>query len=323
VENTLFYGDNLEVLRLHIKDESVDLIYLDPPFNSNATYCLSTSSIKRKSAQIKAFNDMWRWDEVSAKTYQEVVESGGKVAEAMRAFRQLLGDNDMLAYLSMMALRLVELRRVLKPTGSIYLHCDPTASHYLKVLMDAIYGARHFRNEIVWHYQTGGASDSHLSRKHDIILLYAKGTDCYFDPWASPDRRTEKALQRAKNPKGARIQVDSIFKLPMDVWIIQALNPMEKERLGYPTQKPERLLERIIRLSCPENGIILDPFCGCGTAVAVAQRLNRQWIGIDITHLAITLIKHRLNDAFGSDAKYNVVGVLPDAGPGGLLCDDQ
>ncbi len=308
--NTLYYGDNLDILRRYIKDESVDLIYLDPPFNSNATYnvLFAQKDGSQSSAQIQAFEDTWQWDENAVRTYEEEVEKGGPVADALRAFHLILGGSNMMAYLTMMAPRLMELRRVLKPTGSLYLHCDPTASHYLKVLLDMVFGAENFRNEIVWHYQTGGATKKHYSKKHDIILFYSKTKNYNFNPMADPDRRTEKALARAQNPKGARINADDIYKIPMDVWSIPALNPMEKERLGYPTQKPERLIERIIRVSSREGDVVLDPFCGCGTAVVAAQKLGRQWIGIDITHLAIGLVKRRLEDAFGDSLQFQVIG---------------
>lgn len=308
--NKLYYGDNLDILRRHIKDESVDLIYLDPPFNSNATYnvLFGTKNGKDAAAQIKAFDDTWHWDMASAESYREVVERGGNVSRAMQAFRLLLNESDMLAYLSMMAPRLVELKRVLKPTGSIYLHCDPTASHYLKILMDAVFGADNFINEIVWHYHTGGASKSHYSRKHDIIFFYSKTEDYNFYAERIKIPRTKKALKRAQNPKGARISADDTTKLPEDVFEIQALNPMSNERLGYPTQKPEELLERIIKASSKEGDIVLDPFCGCGTTIIAAHKLNRRWIGIDITHLAIGLMKHRLQDTYGDQVQYEVIG---------------
>lgn len=232
----------------------------------------------------------------------------------MQAFHTFLGESDMLAYLAMMAPRLVELKRVLKPTGSIYLHCDPTASHYLKMIMDAIFEAKHFQNEIIWYYQTGGASSKRFSRKHDIILWYSKTGSWQFHGERIAIPRTEKAIARAQNPKGARIKANDTTKNPNDVFIIQQMNPMAKERLGYPTQKPEALLERIIKASSNEGDIVLDPFCGCGTTIAVAQKLKRHWIGIDITHLAATLIKHRLQDAFGDQVSrnYEVIGEPKD-----------
>jgi adenine specific DNA methylase Mod len=177
--NCLYYGDNLDVLRRHIKDESVDLIYLDPPFNSNANYnvIFTERDGRRSSAQVKAFDDTWQWGEEAARAYEAIVERGGKLAQAMRAFRQLLGDNDMLAYLSMMAPRLVELHRVLKPVGSLYLHCDATASHYLKLLMDSLFGLHCFQNEIIWSYRRWPSPSNHYQRMHDTLLFYSKSPD--------------------------------------------------------------------------------------------------------------------------------------------------
>jgi len=325
-ENTLYYGDNLDVLRLHIKDESVDLIYLDPPFKSNQDYnvLFAEQNGTRAAAQIKAFKDTWRWDRVAERAYYEVYQAGGRVAEMMEAFRKFLGDNDMMAYLAMMAPRLVELRRILKPSGSIYLHCDPTASHYLKLLMDAVFGPVHFRNEIAWCYETGGRAKAHFPRKHDIIFWYTKTNDYLFNynevslprdfstmhEVVLKDEKGRIYQRNIKNGKEYRYYLHKGV-LPNDWWSdVQALNPAAKERLGYPTQKPETLLERIIKASSNEGDVVLDPFCGCGTAIAVAQKLQRKWIGIDITHLAITLIKNRLKDSCNIEAKrdYEVVG---------------
>ncbi len=308
--NVLYYGDNLDVLRRHVKSESVDLVYLDPPFKSNQNYnvLFAEQDGSRSTAQIRAFQDTWRWDQAAAASYQEVVEGGGRVSEAMQAFRKFLGENDMLAYLAMMAPRLVELRRVLKATGSIYLHCDPMASHYLKMIMDAVFGPNRFQNELIWHYQTGGASKVRFSRKHDTIFWYTKSNEWEFHGERIAILRTEKSMKRAQNPKGARISKTDTTKNPNDVLMIQQMNPMARERLGYPTQKPEALLELIIKASSNQGNIILDPFCGCGTTIVAAQKLGRRWVGIDVTHLAISLIKHRLRDSFGDDAKYKVIG---------------
>jgi len=319
--NTLYYGDNLPVLRRYIKDESVDLIYLDPPFNSKRDYNIlfAEQGGTRSEAQLKAFKDTWFWDQEAALGYEEVVESGGRIAETMRGFRLLLGEGNMLAYLSMMAPRLVELRRVLKPTGSLYLHCDPTASHYLKLLLDAVFGLGGFRNEIIWCYRKWAVASSQFARNHDVILFYSKATDRshFFAPQFAPVsvgtmKRWKGQKQRAYFEGGTRkatSEVEEKAQTPMaDWWEISIINPNSKERLGYPTQKPEALLERIIRASSSEGDLVLDPFCGCGTAIAVAQRLGRRWIGIDITHLAISLIKYRLQNAFGDAAVYTVVG---------------
>ena len=332
-DNLLYYGDNLDVLRRHIADESVDLTYLDPPFNSNATYnvLFAEQNGSRAAAQIKAFGDTWQWDEAAAKAYQEVVEAGGKPSQAMQAFRTFLGDTDMLAYLAMMAPRLVELRRALKPTGSIYLHCDPTASHYLKMLMDAVFGPGNFRNEIVWYYY----NKMHDRRKklfaaaNDTILFYVKSVDSDFTFHQLKEQRDNPVKQLArKKANGRMVNVKGddgrcVYRIKADrtidnVWRIPCLQPAASERLGYPTQKPEALLERIIQASSNEGDVVLDPFCGCGTTIAVAQRLNRRWIGIDITCLATTLIKTRLRDAFGDAVgrTYRTIGeptALPDA----------
>ena len=334
-KNTLYYGDNLDVLRRHVADESVDLVYLDPPFNSNATYnvLFAERNGSRAAAQIKAFGDTWQWDQAAAEAYQETVEAGGAVSRAMQAFRQFLGDSDMLAYLAMMAPRLVELRRVLKPTGSIYLHCDPTASHYLKMLMDAVFGPENFLNEIVWSYRRYTAKSRRFQRLHDAILFYGRSDRAVFNDmrgeygeksgvadshYKQDDEGRWYRWQKRKGQEPYKIFLSPEGRRLGDVWDIPHINASARERLGYPTQKPEALLERIIKASSNEGDVVLDPFCGCGTAIAVAQRLNRRWIGIDITHLAIGLIKHRLRDAFGERVAetYQTIGEptsLPDA----------
>lgn len=373
-DNLLYYGDNLDVLRRYVKDETVDLVYLDPPFKSNQNYnvLFGEQNGSRSKAQIKAFEDTWRWDQEAAEAHRELVEAGGKVSLAMQAFRTFLGESDMMAYLAMMAPRLVELHRVLKPTGSIYLHCDPTASHYLKMLMDAVFDPGNFRNEIVWKRQSAHSSAKRYGPVHDLIFFYSRSKrmgwigghqpyeDDYlrqrfhrdkkgrywkdadltgtgvvrhgetgkpwrgFDPtskgrhWGYPPEelnRLDKAGRiywpRKKSgwPRFKRYLEETKGVSLQDVWTdIFPINSQARERLGYPTQKPEALLRRIIEASSNEGDVVLDPFCGCGTAVAVAQCLNRRWIGIDITHLAITLIKHRLQDAFGNTADFDILG---------------
>jgi DNA modification methylase len=367
MENTLYYGDNLDILRCYIKDETIDLVYLDPPFNSNATYnvLFAEQNGSRAAAQIKAFEDTWRWDRAAAEAYQETVEAGGRVSQAMQAFRQFLGDSDMLAYLSMMAPRLVELRRVLKSTGSIYLHCDPTASHYLKMIMDAVFGSENFINDISWkRSQTRSSISRSLRRAHDVILFYARGPEYRFnvqykqlseaslklyenedetgryqavpllvsgkrngetgkvwrgiDPntkgkagmhWVTTPAKLEEydknglILWPDKKDGSPRLKyyLSQSPGVPLsDFWEdIDLISSSAAEALGYPTQKPVALLERIISASSNPGDIVLDPFCGCGTTIAAAQKLSRRWIGIDITHLAIALIKHRLLSGFG------------------------
>lgn len=375
-DNLLFYGDNLDVLRRHIRDESVDLVYLDPPFNSNATYnvLFAAKDGHQAAAQIEAFEDTWTWDESAARQFAETVEAGGRVADVLLAFKRFLGTNDMLAYLAMMAPRLVELRRVLKSTGSLYLHCDPTASHYLKLLLDAVFGPEQFQNEIIWRRTNARSTTGRWPRVHDALLFYTRGDTRTFHPlrvtaseakmphtlitwkdglkyqtfeltapgrtregesgkpwrgfapgemgrhwgnthavmddwdnrglihWAAkggfPRRRAEEPFV----PADRMVVID-------DTWTdIDRINQAAKERLGYPTQKPVALLERIIEASSNEGDLVLDPFCGCGTTVEAAQKLGRKWIGIDITSLATALIKRRLRDAFGDMARYKVIG---------------
>jgi site-specific DNA-methyltransferase (adenine-specific) len=371
--NLLYYGDNLDVLRRHIKDDTVDLVYLDPPFKSNQDYnvLFAEKDGTGAASQFKAFEDTWEWNMESVRVFEELVEAGGRVSDVMQAFQRFLGTNDMLAYLTMMAPRLVELRRVLKAKGSLYLHCDPTSGHYLKVLLDAVFGPENFRADITWQ-RTGTHSDAkrwspvadmllHFSKSeayiwnplhvpHGEIYLEQKyrfyeadGRRYRLDNMTSPKPRPNMMYEwkgHASPPFGWRFSTETMAKLDAEgriwypdskqkrpqlkryleemsgvlmgnVWTdIDPINSRAAERLGYPTQKPEALLERIITASSNEGDCVLDPFCGCGTAIAVAQRLKRNWVGIDITHLAIGLIKSRLRDAFGDAVAktYKVIG---------------
>ena len=396
--NTLYYGDNLKVLREHIRDESVDLIYLDPPFNSNRSYnvLFKDESGISSDAQITAFDDAWHWGETAERTYQDLVEHAPmNVSTMIGALRQFIGTNQMMAYLVMMAARLVELHRVLKPTGSLYLHCDPTASHYLKMLLDMIFGVENFRNEIVWKRQS-----AHSDAKYkyadvlDIILFYSKSKNILFIPqyakhdpeylekfyrfndgdgkglyrladMASPNPRPhmmyewkgfhwpdkgwryqketmqkldeEGRIYYPKKPDGTpdttkrlalkRYLIEQEGSIITNAWIdINPLHSVDAERLGYPTQKPLALLERIIQASSNPGDIVLDPFSGCGTCIAAAQKLGRQWIGIDITHLAIAMHKARLKDMYGLEPNkdYKVVGEPEDlSGAKALARDDR
>jgi site-specific DNA-methyltransferase (adenine-specific) len=336
--NRLYFGDNLKMLRDHVADESVDLIYLDPPFNSNATYnvLFAEKSGEKSTAQITAFDDTWHWGLESETTFQEIVTGPhAKLAAFVEALRGFLGTNDMMAYLTMMAIRLVELRRVLKQTGSIYLHCDPTASHYLKMLMDAVFGGRYFRNEIAWCYRKWSVAAGQFTRNHDIVLFYSKSDARTFNNLFVPlsagtiKRWKGKKQQAVFDDDGRRLATsesgDSQGSPTPDWWDISIINPNAAERLGYPTQKPEALLERIIAASSNEGDMVLDPFCGCGTTIAVAQRLNRCWIGIDITHLAIALMRNRLQTAFGAAlSPYEVIGDPKDLeGAAALAAEDR
>jgi len=341
-KNKLYFGDNLKILRdtKQFPDECVDLIYLDPPFNSNATYnILFEESGEKSEAQITAFEDTWHWGRESEKAYHEVITRGpDKLAALLDALRSFLGANDMMAYLTMMAVRLVELRRVLKPSGSIYLHCDSIAHPYLRLVLDAIFGGRQRRNDIIWYYPnklpTGGRV---FDRIHDVILYYLKDIrgKYTYNEFRIPTEYEGTQLVTKKiagkrvpvyDPEtGKQLRVLATDKPLGDVWRINMIHPQSKERLGYPTQKPEALLERIITASSNEGDVVLDPFCGCGTAIAVAERLHRRWIGIDITHIAITLIKNRLHDAFGPElSDYAVYGVPSDlAGARALARQDR
>ena len=327
-ENTLYYGDNLDILRRYIEDESVDLVYLDPPFKSNQDYnvIFAEQNGSRSKSQIKAFEDTWQWDIGAVEAYETIVEAGGGASEALQAFRRFLGQSDMMAYLVMMAPRLIDLRRTLKPTGSIYLHCDPTASHYLKMLMDAIFGPHNFCNEIVWHYLKWPTGKYTFQRNHDTILFYFRSQDrkrtfnqLYMPRAASTLKRFgTQRIRSAFDDAGRRLPSQTEERASEgvrqdDVWNIGRVPPV---RQLFPTQKPEALLEQIIKASSNEGDLVLDPFCGCGTTIIVAQSLGRRWVGIDITHLAVTLIKHRLKDVLGNRADYEVVGEpvsLPDA----------
>lgn len=376
---TLYYGDNLDVLREHIPSESVDLIYLDPPFNSNRSYnvLFGRSHGTEAAAQIEAFDDTWTWSHETEALYQELVTGGAPaaVADALQAMRRLVSDGDVLAYLVMMAARLVELHRVLKRTGSLYLHCDPTASHYLKIILDSIFGPKQFRNEIIW--QRAAAAKGHSARKfssnHDVVLLYARSDSYVFNPiHLNPTAEYEARFHRDDGdgrgpyriapldnpayrpnliydykgypspPRGWRIGRDVMEELDADgrlafpkkpdgrigrkhylheqlgpkagdVWSdIPPIQASAAERLGYPTQKPQTLLERIIAAGSKPGDVVLDPFCGCGTSVAAAQALGRQWIGIDVTYIAVDLIATRLRAAYGTSADFEIHGIPRD-----------
>ena len=372
--NVLYYGDNLPILRHrdYFPDASVDLIYLDPPFNSKADYNILFKEVSGESsqAQIRAFSDFWHWDQAAAETYHHLLTQGPPhVSRMMEALCDFIGHNDMTAYLVTMAARLIELHRVLKPTGSIYLHCDPTASHYLKVVMDTIFGERNFRNEITWKRFNFHADARRFGRLSDRLLFYTK-SDSY--TWnrlrvafkesyiESHFKYVDEYGRRYRldnlNPPGGRgpvyefhgktrpwrytkekmLELEAAGKIYVapggipqvkryldelpgealhEMWVdVPPINPRARERLGYETQKPLALLERIIQASSNPGDIVLDPFCGCGTAIVAAQKLGRRWIGIDVTHLAINIMKNRLKGSFGLEAgkDYEVIGEPAD-----------
>ncbi len=323
--NVLFFGDNLPILRKpeYFPPASVDLIYLDPPFSSGRNYnvLFTETNGKDSGAQKEAFTDTWHWDMAAASAFADAVETGGpRVAAVMDAFKRILHESDTMAYLSMMAPRLVALRGVLKPSGSIYLHCDPTASHHLKILMDSIFGPECFRNEIIWSYRRWPTPTKFYQRMHDVILFYAADADgpgtfnVEYEPNSPSYVKRFKGKTQMLDPetKTRKITLEAKSRgMPRrDVWDLSIIAGFKKERLGYPTQKPETLLERIICTSSKKGDVVLDPFCGCGTTIAVAQALGRRWLGIDITYLAIGLVERRLKHAFGADVAkgWTVVG---------------
>jgi site-specific DNA-methyltransferase (adenine-specific) len=385
VQNRLYYGDNLDILRKYIADETVDLVYLDPPFNSNATYnvLFKAPTGESSQSQIEAFDDTWHWNASAEQAFDEVMASGNsEAAEMLRAMRSFLKENDMMAYLAMMAVRLIELHRVLKPTGSLYLHCDPTASHYLKILLDAVFGKTNYHNEIIWkrtsshndskayygditdcifYYSKDVAptwnaillplSEEHIKKKYYMkdqngrryttrdlrspsprpnLTYDYKGYKPHQNGWSISRELMEKydlegRLYFPKDTDGRirlKLYLDEAKGSPLqNLWDdISPLNSQAQERLGYPTQKPVALLERIIASSSNEGDLVLDPFCGCGTTVHAAQKLNRRWIGIDVTHLAIGLIRRRLTEAF-KGVTFDIVGAPQDVGGATTLAE--
>jgi len=369
---TLYYGDNLPILQKHIQTESVDLVYLDPPFNSNRNYnvLFKDESGGEAEAQITAFEDTWHWTQDAEKLYHEIVTASLPVSGLISSLRFAIGTNQMMAYLVMMTARLIELHRVLKPTGSLYLHCDPTASHYLKIVLDAIFSAECFRNEIIWKRTSAHNDPARYGANIDVLLFYSKSKSWKWNQLYLPHPEEYRARFRNKDADGRQWAdadltakglsgggyeyeykgIKSLWRCPVETmrkldsesrlhftktggirlkryldenkgYAVQALwddippiNSQAKERLGYPTQKPIALLERIIKASSNKSDIVLDPFCGCGTAIIAAQKLDRQWIGIDVTHLSISLMKYRLKDSFRLEPKkdYNVIGEPED-----------
>ncbi len=390
-ENHLYYGDNLDILREYIASESVDLIYLDPPFNSARSYnvLFKDESGRHADAQIVAFKDTWHWGETAESTYFDLVTNAGSpiVSMMISSMRSMLGANQMMAYLVMMTARLVQLRRVLKPNGSLYLHCDLTASHYLKIILDTIFGVLNFRNQITWKRTSTHSDAKRWSPVSDIIFYYVKSDKFTWNPqysehddkyladkyrnddndgrgiytlgdMASPNPRpnliyewkgyappekgwrySKETMQQLdqeeriwyssdpkKRPRLKRYLGEVKGRIHDDIWTdIAPINSQAKELLGYPTQKPLALLERIIAASTNPGDVVLDPFAGCGTTIAAAQKLGRRWIGIDITHLGIALLKYRLQDMFALDEKklYQVIGEPEDTASARQLALDN
>ena len=335
---TLYYGDNLDILKRYIKDESVDLVYLDPPFNSAQTYSafFQEKDGTASASQIRAFEDTWTWNQESQRVYEELILQPGKVSEVMQAFKTFLGTNDMMAYLAMMCPRLIELRRVLKSTGSLYLHCDPTASHYLKLLLDSIFGQDNFRNEVIWYYynKMHDRRKKLFPRATDTLLFYVKDMNSEFTFHQLKEQRDKPVKQLLRKKLDGRMVNAKdeyghvMYRMKEDrtldnVWRIPCLQPAAPERLGYPTQKPVALLERIIDASSNPGDLVLDPFCGCGTTIDAAEKLGRKWIGIDVTQLATSLIKSRLRDTYGSKLEIITVGEPTTPNEAATLADED
>jgi len=389
VTNRLYYGDNLEVLR-GFADGCVDLIYLDPPFNSNAGYnvLFKAASGAGADASIEAFDDTWTWGDSAKEALLDIAAGTNRPLQVMMsAMHSAIGENPLMAYLAMMAVRLVELQRVLKPTGSLYLHCDPTASHYLKLVLDAVFGAENFQSEIVWRRTSGKVGSRRWPRHHDVIFHYSKNAElAVFNPvrvapdegWIAREYRFQDERGRymvdnltgagtTKGPSGQpwrgvdpagigagrhwryvpetldRLDAEGRIHWPKkgqypklkqylddsdgtavgDIWNdINVIGRTAAERLGYPTQKPRALLERIIAASCNPGEVVLDPFCGCGTAVDAAQKLGRQWIGIDVTHIAIGMIEQRMREGYPGIA-FETIGVPKDLASAERLATDD
>ena len=315
MNRTLFAADCLDVLNdsAALPDESIDLIYLDPPFNSNSKYNLPFKGKDKTHKPVEAFVDIWKWSDEDAETLDDLsrdprTRSLASIVQFAQGIEQMSGRrrkaSSLASYLLNMALRLRAMRRVLKPTSSIYLHCDPTASHYLKLLMDSIFGPNNFLNEIVWYYRGAGVPRNTRAKRHDTILWYArhKGSH-YFNP--DPIRRpyAQATQERFKHYIGnvrstgdyGQQQLNPVGKHLDDVLdYIQPIAPSAKERLGYPTQKPLNLLDGLVQSSTDKGDTVLDPFCGCGTTVHAAEALGRKWIGIDISKFSTGLIRDRI-----------------------------
>ncbi|MCL2054859.1 MAG: restriction endonuclease [Oscillospiraceae bacterium] len=324
-EQQIYYGDNLDIMRKYIPDETIDLCYIDPPFNSNRNYNQIYNNIGQEDkAQAVAFVDTWEWNARAEKEYGEICanENGGftkQTSDLIIGLQKILGKGSLMSYLVSMTLRINEIHRVLKPTGSFYLHCDPTVSHYLKIVLDAVFcrNGGDFKNEIIWHYRRWTGKAKRFQQLHDTIFFYTKSFDYTFNTQfidyteGSTERKLQGKLHRFKKGEEPLLvsnkDISEKGVRDNDVWQIPFIAPSAKERLGYPTQKPEALLEKIIKASSNEGDTVLDAYCGCGTTVAVAQRLNRKWVGIDITYQSIALIIKRLTEAYGSGITDNIL----------------
>lgn len=324
----LYLGDNLEIMP-EMDDESVDLVYLDPPFNSNRNYKMVFRGPPglRPKAHLPAFEDVWDWDEQAERHTDDLLggKCGPRVARTVSGLIEVVGRDRLMAYLVNMTPRLDEIKRLLRSTGSVYLHCDPTASHYLKVIMDAVFGTDNFRNEIIWCYRGGGVPRRDFARKHDIILRYSKSKDYDFDPQYTEYSTASRELVEARG--GVSIDdrerdLERGAHMP-DWWAdINSLQTWSPERTGYPKQKPLKLLERIVRSSSNEGDVVMDPFCGCGTTMLAAERLGRSWIGIDVESMALKVLRDRFKTA-ELDVGFEVFGLPSTCGSEDVVWEEM
>ncbi|MDR0464494.1 MAG: site-specific DNA-methyltransferase [Treponema sp.] len=330
-ENYLYYGDNIDILRNKIDKESVDLCYIDPPFNSKRNYNQIYNNIgKEDKAQTIAFVDTWEWDEAAIKGFNEI-QSGSfpvKAADLIISLQKILGNGSLLAYLTSLTIRINEIHKVLKKTGSFFIHCDPAASHYIKLICDSVFCSQggDFLNEIIWHYKRYTAKSGRFQRLHDVIFWYSKGINYTFNDiregygeksgkkdshykqdvegkWYRWQKRKGKEPYKIYLSEGRRVG---------DVWEIPIINASARERLGYPTQKPIELLKKIIKFASNENDTVLDCYCGCGTTIDAAEELKRKWIGVDITYNSICLIEYRMMSTYNNDVSYKLFGIPRD-----------
>ena len=312
ITNTLYTNDNLFILN-GLNSNLVDLIYLDPPFNSKRFYAAPVGS----KAAGASFKDMWAWEDVN----EEYLNTLAKNYPALTAFIASIGvihSEAMKAYLTYMAQRMIEMQRILKDTGSLYLHCDPTASHYIKVVLDEIFGKNNFRNEIIWCYRGGGSPKKDFGRRHDVIFRYSKTANYTFiaDRIRIPYQaegvgRTDDAMWGKHKGTDKVYKPNPLGKIPEDWWQMNILNANDPERTGYPTQKPLALLHRIIKASSNEGDIVMDPFCGCATTCVAAQQLDRKWIGIDIAEQAVDVLVKRLSNDAGLFKDFVNTAMIP------------
>lgn len=302
--NSIYCGDNLKILKNFIGSATVDFCYIDPPFNSQRNYYQFSPAIAKENRS-PTFTDTWYWNPVAEDKLQEIqlLEFPPATIALFRSLPEIIGRGNLLAYLVYLTLVVKEIHRVLKPTGSFYLHCDPAASHYLKLVLDTIFCSQggQFQNEIIWSYRTGGASRKRFARKHDVIFFYTKSCQWTFH---APKEKSYMMHRYGFKKSNFQLEPETGRQYSLvygrDVLEIPAIGSDSKERLGFPTQKPEALLSYLIQASSNPGDLVLDAYCGSGTTLVAAQKLDRSWIGIDLNPTSLDLSKQRLKENFGS-----------------------